>query len=77
MLDLIHIPENHTARRLNEVLQNELTEWGLDETEANIVFVTDNDRALVAAIKLNPNWIHIPCFAHTLQLVVTTAVKVK
>ena len=45
-----------------------LSTWNIADKE--IYFVTDNGRNIVKAINLEPSWTRVPCFAHTLQLVV-------
>ena len=39
-----------------------------------VAIVTDNASNIVAAVKIT-GWTHVPCFAHTLNLVVSEAIK--
>ena len=43
-------------------------------TQKIVAVVTDNAANIVAAIRLN-GWKHVPCFAHTLNLIVQDALK--
>lgn len=76
MLGLMPFHESHTARNINTLLKEKMDEYNLRDTDANVLFVTDNDPKFVAAIRLTPEWTHIPCFAHTDQLVVKDSIKV-
>lgn len=75
-LRMAYLPESHTSKNLHDFLQTTIAEWGLDKTTITIFFVTDNAANIVAAIRMGTGWIRVPCFAHTLQLVVKDAVKV-
>ncbi len=44
------------------------TEWGIDRDKVSAV-VTDNTANMVKAVDLDFSKKHIPCFAHTLNLV--------
>lgn len=77
MISLTNLPESHTGKNIYTVLNDKLSDWNLNETEAKIVFVTDNGRNFIAAMGFSDDWEHVCCFAHTLQLVVTDSLKVR
>ncbi|CAJ0830895.1 6233_t:CDS:2 [Entrophospora sp. SA101] len=77
LLALQHVPYPHTAETINNKLQDVIFKWNLK----NKVFTltTDNGANMVKAARLlnyDLNIIRIPCFAHTLQLVVNKALKI-
>lgn len=66
LLGCIPFDERHTAKNLSDLLQAQAQEWGLTNKIACVV--SDNAANITAAIRLTP-WRFIPCFAHTLNLV--------
>lgn len=72
LLDCCHFPDQHTAENLRNQLLNTLQEWNISEKVHTAV--TDNARNITAAIKLT-GWTHLPCLAHTLNLVVQDGIK--
>lgn len=48
-------------------LKDIFNEWNISEKIK--VTVTDNAANITAAIKMNKNWRHIPCLAHTINLI--------
>lgn len=62
----------HTAENLAAELTSVASEWGI--TDKIVCLVTDNASNIVAAVRLN-GWKHMPCFAHTLNLVVQDSIK--
>ncbi|XP_076301646.1 zinc finger BED domain-containing protein 4-like [Lasioglossum baleicum] len=74
-LKISNVTESHTGEHIHSFLKNTLREWNLHNEEFNIFFVTDNAANIVKAIRLNRTWERIPCFAHTLQLVIKDAIK--
>lgn len=65
------VEESHTAEHLKNRLIAIAEKWRIAD---NIVaVVTDNGANIVAAVKLT-GWRHIPCFDHTLNLVVSNAI---
>ena len=72
VLDTLHVDEAHTAENLAAELMKVTNAWGI--TEKVVCTITDNASNIVAAIKLN-GWKHLPCFAHTLNLVVQESIK--
>lgn len=67
-----HVSKDHTAENLAEELKCITDEWKI--TNKEVAVVTDNAANIVAAVCLN-GWKHIPCFAHTLNLVVQNSVS--
>ena len=61
VLETFHFELSHTAEK-----------WNI--SEKIIAIVTDNASNIVAAVKI-VGWNHVPCFAHTLNLVVSEAIK--
>ena len=64
--------EPHTGDNLNQILRNNIQEWGLNKPQIRVYFVTDDaaNNIVVQAVELCSEWEQIPCFAQTLQLVV-------
>jgi hypothetical protein len=58
---------NHTAENIAAELVRIADEWNI--TEKVVAIVTDNAANMVVAIRIT-RWKHIPCFAHTLNLIV-------
>ena len=67
VLATLLVDSAHTAENLAAKLMSITTEWEI--TEKIICVVTDNASKIVAAVRLN-GWKHMPCFGHTLNLVV-------
>lgn len=72
LLSCFHYSERHTSANLYEQIQNIAREWGI--IEKIVVAVTDNAFNITGAVKLSP-WAHVPCFAHSLNLIVQEALK--
>lgn len=72
LLDCYKYTERHTAVNLCEMLQKIVIEWKI--SEKIVAVVTDNAANIVAAIK-RTNWKHIPCFAHTINLIVQSSLE--
>ena len=72
LLSCVKITERHTA----ENLKNEIIKTASIVNIRNKIFcvVTDNAANIVAAIKLT-EWKHIPCLAHTTNLVAQDSLK--
>ncbi|XP_076134518.1 E3 SUMO-protein ligase ZBED1-like [Alosa pseudoharengus] len=72
LLGVAKFPKAHTADNIKEALSHLITDWGL--TGMVTTLVTDNAANMVAATeKLGLR--HLPCFAHTLNLIVKKAVE--
>ena len=61
-----------TYQNIADLLRNVLEK--LNISEKIIAIVTDNASNIVAAVRV-VGWNHVPCFAHTLNLVVSKAIK--
>ncbi|KAJ8969216.1 hypothetical protein NQ317_015266 [Molorchus minor] len=72
LLECVKYRESHTGENLSKLLKDSAQEWGI---ENNITAITtDNASNIVKAIKLC-NWRHIPCFAHTINLIVQSGIN--
>jgi len=72
VLDTVQIQDSHTAENIGALLLNITDKWGI--TDKICCAVTDNASNIVAAIRHN-KWNHLPCFAHTLNLIVTNSLR--
>ncbi|CAI5682133.1 unnamed protein product [Oreochromis niloticus] len=57
--------ESHTGANIANLLQNAAQEWGI--ADKNLVVVTDNASNMTIASQL-AGYLHVKCFAHTLNL---------
>ena len=79
LLQCIRYTERHTADNLCTELRRVITEWSLEEKL--VAVVTDNAANVTAAVRQLQQTDgfravkHLPCFAHTLNLVVQQAVQ--
>lgn len=65
--------ERHTILNLSTYLKNTIQEWNIEHKITAIV--SDNAPNIVGAIK-KCNYRHVPCFAHSINLVVQSGLKV-
>ena len=72
VLETFHFRLSHTAENIADSLRKAAEKWNI--SEKIIAIVTDNASNIVAAVKI-VGWNHVPCFAHTLNLVVSEAIK--
>lgn len=72
LLDCFSFSERHTVDNLAEQLKKISEDWSISEKV--VACVSDNASNIKAAIK-NVGWKHLPCFAHTLNLVVKEGLK--
>ena len=72
VLDTVQMVKSHTADNIAEELRLVRNKWGISDKINSIV--TDNAANMTAAIK-QINVRHIPCFAHSLNLVVQDSIK--
>ena len=72
VLATVHLPIEHTANNIASELQKISNEWRIKDK--TVCIVTDNAANMIAAARV-AGWRHLPCFAHTLNLVVTDAIK--
>lgn len=71
-LEVVPFPEiNHTAEHIRRFLTEMLKSWGVDIKV--VAIVRDNARNIVSALEESP-FHHLPCLAHTLQLVLKHSV---
>ncbi|XP_061734385.1 E3 SUMO-protein ligase ZBED1-like [Nerophis ophidion] len=71
-LATIHVAVQHTADNISELLKKTTDEWGI--TSKVHAVVTDNGANMVSAVR-KTCWKHIPCFSHTLNLIVKDSIK--
>ena len=72
VLETFHFSNDHTAVHIAAELKGVAEKWELSEKV--VVLVTDNAANIVAATRIIA-WKHVPCFAHTLNLIVKGALK--
>lgn len=72
LLGCVPFDERHTALNLAEELRKLANEYSLQNKISCIV--TDNAANITAAIR-QTGWRHFPCFAHSLNLVVQSAIE--
>uniref|UniRef100_A0AAQ5Y0H8 BED-type domain-containing protein n=1 Tax=Amphiprion ocellaris TaxID=80972 RepID=A0AAQ5Y0H8_AMPOC len=71
-LAAIHVAVQHTADNISELLVTITDDW--DITSKVQTVVTDSGANMVSAVR-KTYWKHIPCFAHTLNLIVKDSIK--
>jgi hypothetical protein len=71
LLECFQYGERHTADNLRDELMRVVNDWEIREKV--VAVVTDNAANITAAVRLT-GFKHLPCFAHTLNLVVQQAV---
>ena len=74
VLNTSQIDEEHTAANLATHLKSVLNQWKISDNKV-IAVVTDNKVNILKAIKDFTPFHHISCFAHTLNLVIKTPLK--
>ena len=67
LLECFKFSDRHTAENLYDELKRVTCDWQLSDKAVSIT--TDNAANITAAVRLT-GWKHLPCFAHTLNLVV-------
>lgn len=72
LLDCFPFTDQHTAQNLAQELVRVASEWGI--SDKIVACVSDNATNIKAAIRIT-GWANLPCFAHTLNLVVTESLK--
>ena len=65
--------ENHTSEHVAEVIEEAITEWGLDQHPP---MVTDNAANMVRAAEILKSEPHIGCYAYTINLAVQKCLKI-
>ncbi|CAB3224851.1 unnamed protein product [Arctia plantaginis] len=66
--------DRNTSNHIAEMLLNSCSEWDIDVDKVSAV-VTDNAASMIKAVDLAFGKKHIPCFAHTLNLVALNAIQ--
>ncbi|CAK1596301.1 unnamed protein product [Parnassius mnemosyne] len=72
LLGCVEYNERHTSENLTEFLKNIMRQWNIDHKITAIA--SDNAANITAAIR-EGDWRQIPCFAHTLNLCVQSALQ--
>ncbi|XP_073729768.1 E3 SUMO-protein ligase ZBED1-like [Misgurnus anguillicaudatus] len=72
LLDCFSFTDRHTAENLAVELKKVCEEWKI--TNKVVACVSDNASNIKAAIR-KAEWRHLPCFAHTLNLIVRESLK--
>ncbi|XP_047116057.1 E3 SUMO-protein ligase ZBED1-like [Schistocerca piceifrons] len=76
-LETFHFPEKHTALNISEALDNVISKWNIENKVVSIT--TDNASNMTAAVQLidsgNIYMQHVPCLAHTINLVVKSSLN--
>ena len=72
VLKTVHVNESHTSENIAAVLTQVTDEWNVSAKVH--CATTDNANNIKRAIRIN-KWNHNACFAHTLNLIVTDAIK--
>lgn len=67
LLGCYNFIESHTAVNLSDFMNKCFIEWEIQEKIK--VAVSDNAANIVAAINLNTKWRHLPCLAHSINLI--------
>lgn len=76
-LTVKHAPGSHTAEELCKHLEDVCSEWSIKQ-RSNLLplyVVTDNGANVKKAVSLMTHAKWVPCFAHTLQLVINTVLQ--
>ena len=66
--------DRNTSDHIAEMLLNSCSEWDIDVDKVSAV-VRDNAASMIKAVDLSFGKKHIPCFAHTLNLVALNAIQ--
>nr|CAI5833579.1 unnamed protein product [Callosobruchus analis] len=72
LLECIIYNERHTAENLCSFLKGVIHEWELSNKITAVV--SDNATNITAAVRL-VDWRHVPCFTHTINLIVQSSLK--
>ena len=72
VLETFAFKSSHTAENIAASLLRVATSWEISEKV--VAMVRDNAANIVAAVRI-AGWKHVKCFAHTLHLVVSEAIK--
>ncbi|XP_047117392.1 zinc finger BED domain-containing protein 4-like [Schistocerca piceifrons] len=72
LLSSFKFHDKHTAENISNELQNVTSTWGI--TNKIVACTTDNAPNMVKAVMMC-KWWHVPCFAHTLNLIVQASLE--
>ncbi|XP_063892271.1 E3 SUMO-protein ligase ZBED1-like [Helicoverpa armigera] len=72
LLGCVEYNDRHTSQNLSEFLKNIMREWNIDH---KVIAVTSDNAANITAAIREGDWRQIPCFAHTLNLCVQSALQ--
>lgn len=72
VLNTIRIRNSHTGENIKSEIETALDKWGIKHKVSTLV--TDNGANIVSAAELL-HVRHVPCFAHTLNLIVKDSLK--
>lgn len=72
VLNTSYFPVAHTSPNICDFLREVAKKWKI--LDKIVAVITDNAAIMKEAIRL-AGWLHVPCFAHTLNLVVTDALN--
>ncbi len=72
LLETFEFNDSHTAENIATHLKTVASNWKIDSKV--VCVVTDNASNMVSAIS-KTGWRHLPCFTHTLNLIVQNAIK--
>lgn len=73
VLETPRMSKSHTAENIAEEISRVCNKWNIKEKVCSVV--TDNAANMSSAITHHLKLRHLPCFAHTLNLVVSDAIK--
>ena len=72
VLETFGFKKDHTTENIVASFQKIAQEWGISQKV--VVIVADNAANVVANVR-HTGWTHVPCFVHTLNLVVSEAIE--
>lgn len=72
LLDCFEFSERHTAENLSEKLLSVAKDWKVEDTV--VCYITANAANITKAIQIT-KWTHLPCLAHTINLIARDALK--
>ena len=72
VLETFGFKKDHTTENIAASFQKIAQEWGISQKV--VVMVADNAANVVANVR-HTGWTHVPCFVHTLNLVVSEAIE--
>ena len=73
LLDCSYMGERHTAINLGEQINKVCTDWDIQHKV--VAVTTDNAANIVSAVINYTKYMHLPCFAHTINLIVQQGIR--